>query len=68
MSYLCQVFISLLSDCFSSPEVRSLSPAVPQLLRSDSNTDGAPMFSRLLLHRDKAALEKCSALPPSEPA
>lgn len=65
ISYLCWVFISLLSDCSSSPEVQSITcwPSAAKI--RNHNTDGAPMFSVLLLHRDKAILEKLSALPPS---
>lgn len=50
---LCWIFIALLSDCSSSPGLRSLSPAVPQLLGSKHITQMEwVMFSRLLLPRD----------------
>lgn len=69
MSYLCQVFISLLSDCSSSPEDRGLSPAVPQLLRSETLTQMEHLcsqgccFTEIRLRWRSAQLW----LPPKEP-
>lgn len=52
-NHLCWIFIALLSDCSSSLELRSLSPAAPQLLGSKHITQMEwVMFLRLLLPRD----------------